>query len=239
MDAEKKFPMRINRYAAFRGWATRRDADELVARGRILVNGSPATLGMRVLETDRVELLPARGKKEKVHAYVAYHKPAGVISHSPGRGENAIADVANIPGVFPVGRLDKASRGLIILTDDGRVTERLLHPRFAHEKEYEVRIRERFTNTMKNALTRGIVSDRERLTAKRVTVTGERTARIVLTEGKKHQIRRMLDAVRATTEDLKRVRIMGIRLGTLTSGESRVMEGAELKRFLGDLGLDV
>ena len=176
-------------------------------------------------------------RPHKKFSYVLYYKPRGVVTHSPVSGETSIADVARFPGFFPVGRLDKESEGLILLTDDGRLTERLLHPRFAHEKEYEVVVREKIPPRAKKLLEAGIPSAGEKLAAKNVSLTGPRTLSVVLTEGKTHQVRRMLDALRLTVEKLKRVRVMNLKIGNLKSGEGEVLEGLLRKKFLGELGL--
>ncbi|HLC95168.1 MAG TPA: pseudouridine synthase [Patescibacteria group bacterium] len=142
MSEKITFPLRINRYLALRGITTRRGADELIALGLVTINGTKAKLGDRVMsDQDTIEVLQNNKVPKKEHSYVAYYKPYGVITHSPQRGELSIQDVSGFATLFPVGRLDKASEGLILLTDDGRVTERLLHPRFAHEKEYIVTVR--------------------------------------------------------------------------------------------------
>ncbi len=235
---EISFPIRINRYLALKGLCTRRGADELLRAGLVRLNGKPAHIGDRVTDvTDKVEVLESGRKRD--FEYIAYYKPRGVITHSPQRqrGEVSIGEVSGFPGMFPVGRLDKESEGLILLTDDGRVTERLLHPRFAHEKEYEVTVRERIEATVPKLLKAGIRSEGERLTAKEVTITGSRTLSIVLTEGKKHQIRRMLDSAHLTVERLVRVRIMGIRLGALKPGKGRKLTGTARQAFLKGLGL--
>ncbi|OYV28079.1 MAG: hypothetical protein B7W98_00320, partial [Parcubacteria group bacterium 20-58-5] len=132
------YPMRINKYLAHEGISTRRGADELIARKKVLINGRVAVIGEKVNEGDTVEL---RGKSSaKKFVYYAYHKPVGVITHSPQLGEKDIKQSVALPkDVFPVGRLDKDSSGLIILTNDGRVTDRLLAPGYDHDKEYRVR----------------------------------------------------------------------------------------------------
>lgn len=231
------FPIRINRYLALRGFSTRGGADVLITAGRVKVNGARAHIGQKVSETDVVEVMRSAAAPARAFRYIAYHKPVGVVTHSPKLGERGIADVARFPGVFPIGRLDKATRGLIILTDDGRVTERLLHPRFVHEKEYEVTVRERAPHAVAQKLERGVTDRGEKLTAARVRVTGRHTLTIVLTEGKRHQIRRMLAKARLTVSDLKRTRVMDVRLGSLRAGAGRVLVGAERKKFLADLGL--
>lgn len=229
------FPLRINRYLALRGIATRKAADALISAGKVLINGQPAELGTKVTADDIVEVKqigPAR-----VYRYFAYYKPRGIISHSPKRGERAIADIFSEKGVFPVGRLDKASEGLIIVTDDGRITERLLHPRFVHEKEYEVRVQEEIPANIAERLIAGIESEGDMLRAKKVKKIGRSELSIILTEGKKHQIRRMLSALHLTVKELRRLRIMNICLDALGPGEARRIAGTERDAFLKELGL--
>lgn len=235
MTEEIIYPIRINRYLALKGIATRREADKLISSGLVLINGKKAVLGDKVLATDEIEV--AQRGHIKTLVYLAYYKPRGIVTHSPRHGERAIKDIINISGVFPIGRLDKESEGLILLTNDGRVTERVLNPRFQHEKEYEVIVREKIPSRIERVLEAGIISDGEKLTAKTVKILGNHKMNIVLTEGKTHQIRRMLDAMRLTVEQLKRKRIMDIRLGDLKPGEKRNIEDSDKKMFLNSLGL--
>ncbi len=235
---EIPFPVRINRYLALKGLVTRRAADQLIRDGLVRLNGKRAELGSRVESAlDTVEILPS-DRPEKEHAYIAYYKPAGVITHSPQQGERSIADVSGFTDLFPVGRLDKASEGLIILTNDGRVTERLLHPRFVHEKEYVVTAREKILPDVKWILEKGVRNSGEKLVAQRVTITGPHTLTIVLTEGKKHQIRRMLSEVSLTVERLVRTRIMDVHLEALKPGASRTLSGKSRQGFLESIGLE-
>ncbi len=233
--ADPSAPMRLNRYLALHGIATRREADTLIEQGRVFVNGQKAELGMRVTDADDIAVEEANRRKL---VYIAYYKPRGIITHSPqGVKERAITDIVEMPGVFPVGRLDKASEGLIILTNDGRITERLLHPRFAHEKEYEVVVQESFDPKKLATLEQGVMDQGELLTAKKAFSTGKNTISIILTEGKKHQIRRMLSAIHLTVVSLKRVRIMQVHLGALKPGQSRPLAGMARASFLNDLEL--
>lgn len=234
---EITYPIRINRYLAIKGFSTRRGADDLIASGKVHINGKKAELGSKVQESDTVEVSGSLTPQEKEFTYIAYYKPRGIITHSPQGNERSIAEVAGFPGLFPVGRLDKASEGLIILTDDGRVTDRLLHPRFAHEKEYEVIVREDIPSLAKKVLEGGVKSEGEWLKAKKVTIIGAHTLSIILTEGKKHQIRRMLSEARMTVERLTRVRVMGVHLGALKPGASRPLRGLAKKMFLEGIGL--
>src|SRR3989344_497615 len=128
----KVYPVRINKYLAEEKHSTRRGANELISQARVFINGRLAKLGEMVHEFDLVEVRFRTGKKEKF-VYLAYHKPSGVVTHSAGPGEEDINGRVKLPGIFPIGRLDKDSSGLIILTNDGRVTERLLNPIYFHE----------------------------------------------------------------------------------------------------------
>ncbi|MEK7179468.1 MAG: pseudouridine synthase [Patescibacteria group bacterium] len=231
-----EYPMRINKYLAHEGIATRRGADELVARGKVLINSRVAVLGEKVNKGDKVEL---RGKSSpKKFLYFAYNKPVGVITHSPQMGEKDIKQSVALPkDVFPVGRLDKDSSGLIILTNDGRVTDRLLNPDYAHDKEYRVRTSEPLRESFKKTMEVGV--DIEGYLTKPCIVrkTGPKSFNITLTEGKKHQIRRMVAALHNTVVELERTRILNVRLENLASGMWRSIEGEELKTFLAQIGM--
>jgi len=232
------FPIRINRYLAIKGLATRRGADELIVSGLVEINGVKAQLGDRVESADVVTLKRDKKHPSKSYTYIAYYKPRGIITHSKQEDyEYEIKDITHFTGLSPMGRLDKASEGLILLTDDGRVTDRLLHPRFAHEKEYLVTVREKVLSGVKNILENGIESEGDFLSAKKVELLGPHTLTIILTTGKKHQIRRMLDAVHLTVEKLVRTRIMGIHLGALKPGQSRVLKGSARASFLKSIDL--
>ena len=225
--------MRINKYLADVGLCTRREADGYIAQGLVLVNGKRAELGSQVHEGDRIETrFPARR-----YRYFAYYKPAGVVTHSPAEGQKGIKDIAGIGGVSPMGRLDRASHGLIILTDDGRVTEKLLGPEAGREKEYVVVTKEHLPPSFKARMEKGVDIEGYRTKPAKVRLLGDSKFSIILTEGKKHQIRRMCAAWGYTVADLKRIRVMNIRLGTLKPGQYRVIQGAELKEFLRGLGL--
>jgi pseudouridine synthase len=231
------YPVRINRYLALQGLATRRGADLLIASGLVRLNGKKAKLGDRVESADTVEVVKDKKRKAKDFSYVVYYKPRGIITHSPQESEQSIGDISGFPGLFPLGRLDKASEGLILLTDDGRVTDRLLHPRFAHEKEYLVTVREKIPSNARMILENGVENEGEMLTAKRIQILSPHTLVVVLTEGKRHQIRRMLDIVHLTVEKLVRTRVMGVHLGALKPGQSRVLKGSARASFLKSIDL--
>jgi 23S rRNA pseudouridine2604 synthase len=230
--------MRINRYLAIQGYATRRGADELIEQGKVFINGRKAVLGDQVEETDTVEV--KTGKRPKSYTYLAYHKPRSIITHSPGEDETDIISAlkGDIPdGLFPIGRLDKDSSGLIILTNDGRITDRLLNPDYEHEKEYRVTTVRPLRESFKKYMEAGVDIEGYMTKPTKVRVMGENVFAITLTEGKKHQIRRMVSALHNEVKTLQRTRIENIELGKLPSGKWRPIEGEELSQFMDILGL--
>ena len=246
--------IRINKCLADKGFATRKGADALIEAGKVFVNGTRAVLGQKVGLEDKVEV---RGDKPQSYRYVAYNKPAGYVTHSPMEGEKEIGDVFNMDGLFPVGRLDKNSEGLLILTNDGRVTDRLLNPKYDHEKEYAVKISTTVSPSFAKKLESGVNINsptppaRGGVPSPRGGVVGEKYLTkpckvnlvdahhftIALTEGKKHQIKRMTEALGVSVVSLKRLRIVNIKLGNLKPNTSREIVGKELQTFLKSLGL--
>lgn len=218
------YPMRINKYLALNKHSTRRGADELIQKKQVFINNRLAVLGDKVGEKDNVEV--NFRSKPKPYLYFAYNKPRGLVT-----------DEIKIKGVFPIGRLDKDSSGLLILTDDGRVTDHLLNPKYAHEKEYLVTTKEKLRSSFKQKMEAGVKIENEMTKKCRVQIINENTFRIILTEGKKHQIRRMCVALFQEVKDLKRVRILNINLGKLAESSYRPIEGEELKDFLSALEL--
>jgi 23S rRNA pseudouridine2604 synthase len=231
------WPMRINRYLAQQQKVTTRTAaDELVDKGLILINGVKARLGDKVEKTDVVTVSPkARLKK---YTYLAYHKPVGIATHSSTDKEKDIAATLKLDkDIFPIGRLDKDSSGLIILTSDGRVTDALLNPDKNHEKEYIVTVNKTVTEEMVRKMAGGIRIEGYLTKKALVRKTGDKEITIIITEGKKHQIRRMVVACGYEVIRLVRIRIMNIELTGLEKGAYRPIEGEELKTFLQQLSL--
>lgn len=222
------YPIRINKYLAVKKYCTRREADVWIEKKLVYINGVHATLGQRVAEGDKVVI---KGRQKKLH-YSAYHKPRGIVTHSPQEGETSISDISPLPGFFPVGRLDKDSSGLILMTDDGRVTDALLNPAHANEKEYEVSTLEKLPANFKTNMEAGVNIGDYITKPCRVQVLGTRAFSIVLTEGKNRQIRRMCGVFGQSVEALTRVRILNIKLGKLKENEHRAIEGKELAELL-------
>jgi 23S rRNA pseudouridine2604 synthase len=237
---DSSFPMRINKYLAHTGYATRVGADVLIQEGKVFINGRRAVLGDKVQEDDAVEV-KGTAKRALKNVYVAYNKPRGVITHSPQKDEEDIKMktrvIPELVGTFPIGRLDKDSSGLIILTNDGRVTDRMLNPEYEHQKQYVVRTRLPLRPSFKEHMEAGVDIEGYRTKPCTVQIMGEKVFRITLTEGKKHQIRRMVSAMHNEVQELERTSIMNITLGKLEKGGWRKIEGAELTTFLTSLGL--
>lgn len=233
------YPMRINKYLAHEGISTRRGADEIIAKKRVLINGRVAVLGDKVTLSDKVELVGSMTPKKFL--YYAYNKPVGVITHSPQLGEKDIKQSVlkdkKLSDVFPVGRLDKDSSGLIILTNDGRVTDRLLNPDYDHDKEYKVRTLEPLRESFRKTMEAGVHIEGYLTAPCAVRKTGPNSFNITLTEGKKHQIRRMVSAMHNQVTGLERTRILNIRLDDLKSSAWRPIQDEELATFLATLGV--
>ena len=234
-----EYPMRINKYLAHKGYATRKKADEIIVAGKVLINGTPAVLGDKVLENDEVRVLFRTPRAQ--YTYLAYYKPRNVVTHGAQGNEKEIADLLHARDpkldVFPVGRLDKNSHGLIILTNDGRIVEPLLSPTRTHEKEYVVQTNERLRGDFVELMQAGV--DIGDYVTKRCAVEkmDRTTFRIILTEGKNHQIKRMADALGYTVTDLKRVRVMNVELRGLRPATYRHIRGKELEILLESLNL--
>lgn len=238
MEEKLIYPIRINRYLAKKQICTRREADVLVLSGKVVINGRKAILGDKVKEDDKVTV-SEDVKRKKNFVYLAFNKPRGVITHSPQKGEKEISDIVSYPTkLFPVGRLDKDSHGLIILTNDGRITDRMLNPEYCHDKEYRVRVDRKITPSFLEKMASGVVlGDGYKTKACEVRNLNNLVFSIILTEGKKHQIRRMCEVLGRTVTDLKRERIMNIELGNLGPGRYRKIEGEDLNKFLYEIGI--
>ena len=220
--------MRINKYLSQKKLASRREADLLIAAGKVLVNGQPGVVGQQIQAHDTVEVVG----EQKPKRVIAYYKPRGVITHSPEEHEVDIATQVRIDHglkkVFPVGRLDKDSEGLILLTDDGRITGPLLNPENGHEKEYEVTVDKEVTDSFLSKLRDGVSIEGYITKPARAEAKSPKRFLLTLTEGKKHQIRRMCAALGYQVQTLTRVRVLHINIENLKSGEIRHLKGESL-----------
>ena len=228
-------PVRINKYLAENRSISRRAADKLIEAGKVFINGRKAVLGDKVDAQEKVEV---RQKLKTNFSYYAYYKPRGLITNRQTKDEKDVTSEVDIPGVFPIGRLDKDSEGLILLTDNGRITDRLLNPMYDNEKEYLVKTKTPIKEHQLRVMERGMELEGDIETKPcKTKYLSEFSFAIILSEGKKHQIRRMCDAFAIAIDSLKRVRFMNIKLGTLKSGQFRKIEGEELQTLLESVGL--
>jgi len=212
--------VRLNKYVADSGYCSRREADRLIAEGRVQIDGKPGALGDRVRPGMAVTVdgRPLSGVGEKV--YILLNKPRGIVCTADPREPMNVVDYLDYPRrIFPVGRLDKDSEGLLLLTSDGEIVNRLLRATGGHEKEYEVNIDKPVTPEFVRRMSEG-VPILGTVTRKCVTErTGKRSFRIILTQGLNRQIRRMCDYLGYKVIRLKRIRIMEYTLDGLKPGE--------------------
>jgi len=221
--------MRINKYISETGICSRREADQWVAAGRITINGALATLGSQVAEGDDVCIDGQQIGQKKSHIYIALNKPVGITCTSePHIKDNIVEFVGHSERIFPIGRLDKDSEGLILLTNDGDIVNEVLRVENAHEKEYLVTVDCPITDAFLNGMASGVKilgTTTKPCVVKRIN---PRCFSIILTQGLNRQIRRMCAAFDYRVRRLQRVRIMHIQLGTLKTGQWRNLTDKEL-----------
>jgi len=224
---------RLNKYIADSGYCSRREADRLIQEGRVRLDGRVGALGDRVQPGMAVTVdgKPLSGEDQKV--YLLLNKPRGIVCTADPREPMNVVDYLGYPGrVFPVGRLDKDSEGLLLLTSDGGIVNRVLRAAGGHEKEYEVQIDRPVTPEFVRRMSEGVpILDTVTLPC-RVRRTGERSFNIILVQGLNRQIRRMCEALGANVTHLRRIRIMNLRLGRLQPGQWRELTGAELAELM-------
>jgi len=232
-DPKILYPIRINRYLFLKGYCSRRKADKFIESGRVKINGKKAVLGDKVNKSDKVDVDDIIKKDVANYVYIAFYKPKGIVSHNPQRGEKGIKDIFKweVP-LSPLGRLDKASEGLMLLSNDGRIVDKLLNPKYAHEKEYIVEVDKKITGLFLKKMETGVQIERYKTKPAKITRINPQMFNIILTEGKKHQIRRMCAALGYQVQNLKRIRIANIKLGNLKTQENRIIKGKELEEFL-------
>ena len=224
--------MRLNKYLSESGACSRREADTYIAEGRVTVNGVPAALGTQVNEGDDVRLDGDRvgtARKKVKPVYIALNKPVGITCTTERSVAGNIVDFVDHPErVFPIGRLDKDSEGLILLTNDGDIVNEVLRAEHNHEKEYVVAVDKAITPEFVENMSRGVrLSDATTKPCK-VEKLGAKVFRITLTQGLNRQIRRMCEAFGFTVEALQRIRIMHIKLGQLPLGRWRNLSEQEV-----------
>lgn len=229
--------MRLNKFISETGVCSRREADTWIAAGRVAVNGAVATLGTQVGAGDSVEVDGKPLARRPRRIYIALNKPAGIeCTTNRAVRDNIVDFVRHAERLFPVGRLDKDSEGLILLTNDGDIVNAILRAEHEHEKEYLVTVDRPLTPGFLVGMAAGVPILGTRTNPCRVEPVAKNTFRIVLTQGLNRQIRRMCKHFGYTVRRLQRVRIMNVRLGRLPVGAWRALsqiENAELTTALG------
>ena len=237
MSSNHNFPVRLNKYLSEVGYCSRREADKLIAQGRVTLNGIKPELGTKVQEHDSVEVDgKSVSQKQDKPVYLIFNKPVGIVCTTDTRVEkDNIIDYINYPKrIFPIGRLDKPSEGLIFLTDDGDIVNKILRARNGHEKEYIVRVNKPINSSFIKQMSSGLPILETKTKPCKVTKIGEYEFNIILTQGLNRQIRRMCEYLNYRVTKLQRVRIMNVTLD-LPIGKWREFtekEFQELNRLL-------
>ncbi|HEX7311634.1 MAG TPA: pseudouridine synthase [Gaiellaceae bacterium] len=224
--------MRLNAYLARAGVASRRKADDLIKAGRVTVNGGPGQLNTFVGARDRVEVDGRPVEKQRL-AYVLLHKPAGVVTTAsdPQARRTVVELVSVTERVVPIGRLDADTTGVLLLTNDGELAHRLAHPRYGVEKTYVVDVEGAPSNDALSALEKGVELDEGPTAVARVRRLGRSRVELTIHEGRKHQVKRMLDAVGHPVVRLHRSVYAGLTLEGLEPGRWRELEPFEIEQL--------
>lgn len=224
---------RLNKAISETGFCSRREADRLIEAGSVKVNGEPAGLGVKVGPKDKIEVNGELITKEVENIYLAFHKPTGITCTTDTSIKDNIIDFLNYPErIFPIGRLDKPSEGLIFMTNDGDIVNKILRAGNHHEKEYIVSVNRKINEAFIRQMSKGVpILDTVTKPCK-VKRINDHTFNIVLTQGLNRQIRRMCSHLGYEVSRLKRVRIMNINLGKLKQGQYRHFTQKELKEIL-------
>jgi 23S rRNA pseudouridine2604 synthase len=225
--------VRLNKYISETGVCSRREADKWIEAGRVTCNGQPAVLGTRVAEGDEIRVDGELVGAKKKQIYIALNKPVGITCTTESHIEDNIIDLIGHPErIFPIGRLDKDSEGLILLTNNGDIVNEILRSENNHEKEYIVAVDRPITELSLQMMAGGVKIMGELTKPCKVKRIDQLTFRMILTQGLNRQIRRMCSALGYKAQRLQRVRIMNIHLGTLNPGEWRHLTDHELAGLL-------
>ncbi len=238
--------IRLQKYLSECGVASRRKAEEMIAAGKVKVNGKPASIGDKINpKHDTVVIAGKKIRKSKKNTYIMLHKPRGFITTlSDEMGRKCVAQLVEDVGtrVYPVGRLDRDSEGLLLLTDDGEFANALTHPTHHVPKTYRVTVRPTITDEQITALTTGIEIDGRMTMPSEVRVLEKKEGRVVLEiiiyEGRNRQIRKMCDALGLEVARLKRTQIGSVKLGMLKQGDWRNLTDEEVHKLTVAASLD-
>lgn len=225
--------VRLNKYIADSGICSRRKADEMIEKGLVTVNGEVATMGLKVSASDVVSVNGKTVKPVEEKIYLAFNKPVGITCTADTDDETNVIDYISYPKrITYCGRLDKESEGLLIMTNDGDIINKMMKAVNYHEKEYIVTVDKKVTKGFIKRMSEGVYLEELNVTTRACKVKAfddENTFQIILTQGLNRQIRRMCEALGFRVVSLKRVRVMNIKLGNLKSGKYRELTTQELK----------
>ena len=229
---QKKEPVRLNKYLSEAGVCSRREADRLIASGRVTVDGQRAQTGMRITPGQVVKVGRKTVSKQDEMIVLAVNKPRGIVCTEERRERNSIVRFLDYPvRVTYIGRLDKDSRGLLLMTNNGDIINKMMRAANYHEKEYKVTVDQEITPEFIEKMSSGVPILDTVTRPCRVEKIGKYTFSIILTQGLNRQIRRMCEALGYQVRDLVRVRVMNIRLGSLKEGQYRKVTDEELEEL--------
>ncbi|PWJ70645.1 ribosomal large subunit pseudouridine synthase F [Ruminococcaceae bacterium R-25] len=228
--------IRLNKYIASSGLCSRREADSLIENGKVTINGIVAVQGTKVNEGDVVLVGGKNITPEDSMVYIAFNKPLGVTCTTDKRDPSNIIDYIGFDDrIFPVGRLDKNSSGLILLTNDGSIVNKLLRAENGHEKEYLVTVNHPYDKNFIKQMESGVPVLGQLTLPCKIRPAGDKTFKIILHQGLNRQIRRMCEYLGYKVTKLKRIRFMNINLGDLETGKWRYLTSSEKKELLKDI----
>jgi len=228
--------IRLNKYIASSGLCSRREADTLIESGKVTINGEVALQGSKVMDGDIVLVNGRKVTPDADMVYIAFNKPLGVTCTTDRRDPSNIIDYIGFDErIFPVGRLDKNSSGLILLTNDGSIVNKLLRAENGHEKEYLVTVNRPYDKNFLRSMESGVPVLGQLTLPCKLKPAGDRTFKIILHQGLNRQIRRMCEYLGYKVTRLKRIRFMNISLGDLETGKWRYLTASEKKELLKDI----
>lgn len=229
--------MRINRYISDAGICSRREADRLIEEKKVTINGKVAELGSSVEPGDEVKVKGKLVKERKKDIYIALNKPVGITTTTDKRDKDNIIDFINhTERIYPIGRLDKNSEGLILLTNNGDIVNKILRSENHHEKEYIVKVNKPITNEFLEGMANGVKILGTVTNKCKISKISDNVFRIILTQGLNRQIRRMCEVFGYRVITLERIRILNIRLGKLKTGTWRNLTNRELHELFNLIG---
>lgn len=231
--------MRLNNYISSSGFCSRREADKLISAGKVTINSKKAVIGQVVNKGDIVKVNNKIIKEKKERVYIALNKPVGITCTTERHVKGNIIDFVNYSErIFPIGRLDKPSEGLILLTNDGDIVNKILRQENNHEKEYLVTVNKNITNDFIEKMSKGVrifnPVNKKYVTTKKCVVSkvNNNTFKIILTQGLNRQIRRMCEVLGYEVKKLQRIRIMNLTLKGLPTGKWRRLTKEEVKNLI-------